>query len=148
MGQPFRLGWVAVMVVLTACAGPRSAPVMTRSAPGDANLGQLVRDFYSAVDERRYQDAYAYLSEAARDQQPLGDFARPFDSLVRIDVRWVDSVTVEGTTASLVAHTASTSKGQPPGVGACSRVRWALVFEDGAWKRESAVPTAEDCVGG
>jgi hypothetical protein len=148
MGQPFRLGWVAVMVVLTACAGPRSAPVMTRSAPSEANLGQLVRDFYSAVDERRYQDAYAYLSRAARDQQPLGDFARPFESIVRIDVRWVDGVAVEGTTASLVAHTATTSKGQPPGVAACSRFDLALVFEDGGWKRESASASTENCDGG
>jgi hypothetical protein len=136
------------MVVLTACAGPRSAPVMTRSAPSDANLGQLVRDFYSAVDERRYQDAYDYLSQAARDQQRLDDFARPFEPVISIDVRWVDGVTVEGATASLAAHIATISKGEPPGMGACSRVDWALVFEDGGWKRDGAVPTAEDCEGG
>ena len=145
MGQLFGLAWVALMLLLTACAGPDAAPVMTRSAPSDANLEQLVRDFYGAVAERRHQDAYAYLSQAAREQQPLGDFAGPSESVVRIGVRWVDGVAVEGTTASLVAHTAVVSKGQPPGMDTCSAVAWRLVFEEGGWRRDSTSKVNEPC---
>jgi hypothetical protein len=148
MGQSLALGWVAVMLVLIAAVGPGPTPTLGQSAASDADFEHLVRDFYGAVNERRYQDAYAYLSQTARDQQRLDDFARPFEPVISIDVRWVDGVTVEGATASLAAHIATISKGEPPGMGACSRVDWALVFEDGGWKRENASPTAEDCAGG
>ena len=148
MAQVLKLGCAALAVLLVTAAGSGLAPVAAQSAPGDADFEQLVQDFYGAVNERRYEDAYAYLSKAARDQQRLDDFARPFEPVVSIDVRWVDAVTADGTAASLAAHVATISKGEPPGMGACSRVDWALVFEDGGWKRESAVPTAEDCAGG
>ena len=148
MAQVLKLGCAALAVLLVTAAGPGPAPVAAQSAPGDADFEQLVQDFYGAVADRRYEDAYAYLSRAAREQTRLDEFARPFESVISIAVRSVDGVTVEGTTASLVAHVATTSKGEPPGMGACSRVDWALVFEDGGWKRENASPTAEDCEGG
>ena len=148
MGQSLALGWVAVMLVLIAAVGPGPSPALGQSAASDADFEHVVRDFYGAVNERRYQDAYAYLSRAAQEQTRLDEFARPFESVVSIDVRWVDGVSVEGATASLVAHIATISKGEPVGMGACSRVDWGLVFEDGGWKRERASASAEDCDGG
>jgi hypothetical protein len=148
MAQVLKLGCAALAVLLVTTVGPGPAPVTAQPAPGDADFEQLVQGFYGAINERRYQDAYAYLSRAAQEQTRLDEFARPFESVITIDVRWVDAVTVDGATASLAAHIATTSRGEPPGVGACSRVDWALVFEDGGWKRENASPTAEDCAGG
>ncbi len=148
MGHLRTLGWVALMVVLIAAVAPGTTPALGQSPASDADLEQLVRDFYGAVEQRRYPEAYAYLSRVAQEQEPYADFVQGFDGVVYVAVRSVEGVAVEGATASVVVHLAASSKGQPPGIAACSRVEWRLVLEDGAWKREGITPITEDCDAG
>ena len=135
----------AVLAAGLIAAGGCAAPAADRPAMADADFEQLVRGYYGAVNERRHADAYASLSRAAREREPYADFERQLEPVVTVEARSVEGVAAGATTASLVARITTVSKGQPPGMGTCSRVDWRLVLEDGGWKRDSASPTNEEC---
>jgi hypothetical protein len=141
IGQP---GVQAASTAASATPGP-ATPTPYQSA----SLEQLVRDYYQAIDQRRYADAYAYLSRAEQGRQSFADFERQFSrTLVSIKVRSIDMVSMAGTSASLAAHTATVSQEGVRQVPACWRVDWRLVQEDGRWKRDAVSQTAESCTGG
>jgi putative serine protease PepD len=128
----------------TATAKPAQPPPAPPTLT--SNLEQLVREYYRAIEERRYGDAYAYLGRDARSRQSYPEFERQFsETLISIRVRSVGEVKLEDTRAALVAHTATVSQQSARQLTECWRVDWRLVVESGQWKRDTATQIKESC---
>jgi hypothetical protein len=111
-----------------------------------ANFEPIVRDFYRALNEQRYQDAYAYLSRSAQRNESLEAFQRRFVEAGNIlEVRRVNVLSTSSTRASVDVHTRVMTRTPPSKVRECTRVSWQLVLEDGQWKRESVSQVSEPC---
>jgi S1-C subfamily serine protease len=122
-------------------APPISAPAASRTLP---DLEAVLRSFYSAVTQRRYRDAYVFYSRSAQTRESYAAFERRFEQADNTtDVRFIDNVSRQASSASLSAHTLTVQR--VVGKRECWRVDWQLVSEDGQWKRESAAQYSEPC---
>jgi tetratricopeptide (TPR) repeat protein len=130
-----------------AAAGDAFRPPATSPpAQTTASAEAFVRGYYTALDQRRYRDAYSYLSGAAQSRQSFAEFERQFaPTLQRISVRYIEGVRIGGNTAGLTAHTTTESREGSRQVTACWRVDWQLVLENGIWKREGLSQASEAC---
>jgi hypothetical protein len=125
----------------TATPSAVAPPVSTSS-----KVEQLVRDYYSAIDERRYRDAYQYLSTAEQSRLSYADFERLFaPTLISLRVRSVDVLSLDSTAASLAVQTTTVSQEGSRQVTACWQVGWELISEGGQWKRASMSQVGENC---
>jgi tetratricopeptide (TPR) repeat protein len=108
-----------------------------------------VRAYYEAINGRRFGDAYSILSSSAQASQSLASFADRFNATRSIGVRYVDGISVQGSSAGLNAHTQTVTAGSTGLSTSCSRVVWVLVVEGGQWRRdirsESSNELSERC---
>ncbi|HEY1293364.1 MAG TPA: tetratricopeptide repeat protein [Chloroflexota bacterium] len=127
---------VPAPAIAASGAPPVSAPA---AAPPPTNLQPLestVRAYYDAINSRRFGDAYSILSNSARATQSLASFAGRFTATRSIGLRYIDGTSANGSSAGLNAHTQTVTAG-PAGLStSCSRVVWALIVENGQWKRD------------
>jgi tetratricopeptide (TPR) repeat protein len=113
-----------------------AAPVVLPPPATVQPLEVTVRAYYDALNSRRFGDAYSILSSAARASQSLTSFAGRFTATRGIGLRYIDGVSIQGSSAGLNAHTQTTTAGNTGLVASCSRVVWVLVVEAGQWRRD------------
>jgi TIR domain len=127
----------APVVVPTATVVPTVAPSAT-PLPRSPTPEEWVRAYYNAINERRFNDAYAIFSVDAQRHQTEEDFQAQFKDLINITVRYVDGVSQPGArVASLVAHTTTVYRVTSGPSTNCWTVTWNLLLEDNLWKRDS-----------
>jgi len=135
-------------VAANRAPGRQTAPPSPGTMPASA-LGrtpdQLVYDYYGAVSQHRYEDAYAVLSRAAQQRQSYNAFVQQFRALLSVAVRFLEPTETGRTTAALTAHTVTISQDSTGERTECWQVKWQFTQEAGQWKRDRATQTAEDC---
>jgi tetratricopeptide (TPR) repeat protein len=115
---------------------PPAAPV----ADAPAELERVARSYYdtldAALDSGHFEDAYAFLSAAARQQQTLTQFAGRFANTQRIALRTTEGARIQGSRGFLIAHTYTETSTAQGLVRSCSQVSWELVREAQGWRRD------------
>jgi tetratricopeptide (TPR) repeat protein len=132
-----------------AAPPPVAAPVVAPASASVQALELTVRAYYEAINSRQFAGAYSILSSSAQASQSLANFAGRFSATRSIATRYIDGVSIQGSSAQLNAHTQTVTAGSAGLSTSCSRVVWVLLVEDGQWRRdirsESANEFAERC---
>jgi hypothetical protein len=97
---------VAVALLVAACRGGASSHADTSSSatPADNTPPAFVAGYYSAIQSRRYADAYALWSDSGRASgKTRAEFANGFAQTATVYVTVGDSVHIEGAAGSQYA---------------------------------------------
>jgi len=143
------LARVLVLVALTGCGGQeRATPTVADSTTSDL-AAAWVRSYYKAIDERRYQEAYAHWARGgSASGKTFEEFQRGFERTTGVEAKVGTPGPVEGAAGSRyvevpVTITARDQDGTKKSYGGSYTLRLSVV--DGAtpeqrtWHIDSAV---------